>query len=289
VRAADAVWATLIAAIVTAQPSHSPAARAAPRGPASTSPLCVTLVDGAASVLHGPARYALTEGVWLQPGDIVEVGDGLVLLERTDGAAIGLASAARVMLLRARPLAPALFVLAGWAKATSPRAEAAVRVESPSGAATMAGAVSVIEMSGGEESIFAESGRVVLDALPPLTLEPGEFCSRRAGRKPALAERPPRAFLDALPRPFLDPLPARLARFAGREVPLGKPKAFTYREVEAWLRAAPAVRRTLAAEWASKAADPAFRQALLANLQHHPEWDRVLFPEKHETTGKERP
>ena len=30
-----------------------------------------------------------------------------------------------------------------------------------------------------------------------------------------------------------------------------------------------------------KAHDPAFRQALVANLRSHPEWDPILFPEKY--------
>ena len=231
----------------------------------------------------------LAEGVRLQPGDIVEVAQGLVLLEHANGVAVGLASGTRVMLLPRQPPVPALFVLTGWVKSRSPSAAAAVRVESMPGGSTTADAVSVIQMSGGEEDVFAESGSVTLDPVPPLTLQAGEFCSRRAGQKPVAAARPPRVFIDALPRPFLDPLLTRLARFAGRQVPLGTSQSFTYPDVEPGLRAAPPVRRILVSAWASKAAEPAFRRALLANLSHHPEWDRVLFPDKDETKEKKLP
>jgi hypothetical protein len=41
------------------------------------------------------------------------------------------------------------------------------------------------------------------------------------------------------------------------------------------------LRRPLVQRWRSKAREPAFRAALVANLAAHPEWDPVLFPEKY--------
>ena len=38
------------------------------------------------------------------------------------------------------------------------------------------------------------------------------------------------------------------------------------------------------AEGHAKAAEPAFRRALLADLKDHPEWDRILNPEKYKET-----
>ena len=31
----------------------------------------------------------------------------------------------------------------------------------------------------------------------------------------------------------------------------------------------------------ARAQDPEFRKALIANMRFHPEWDRILFPEKY--------
>lgn len=288
-RAAAAFCGVFVAATaaLAAQP-YRPAGVVPPRaGAAEPATVCVTLVDGAASLLHGPARYALAEGVRLQRGDIVEVARGLVLLERADGAEVGVASGTRVMLMPGSP--PALFVLVGQVKGISPNPSAPVRIGSREGNASVSDGALVLAVSDVEESVFAESGKVLLDGQPPVTLQPGEFCARRAGRKPLPTSRPPQAFIASLPRPFVDPLPSRLARFASRPVPLGPPQPFTYADVQAWLRGPAPVRRILTAEWAPKAADPAFRKALLANLAHHPEWDRVLFPEKHEPKGKKLP
>jgi len=56
----------------------------------------------------------------------------------------------------------------------------------------------------------------------------------------------------------------------------------SYAEVEAWLKAPPEIRRPLVPRFQSRASDPAFRSALVANLRFHPEWDPVLYPEKYE-------
>jgi hypothetical protein len=281
----------VVASTAAAQASRPHDTAAAPHRAATPAVLCATLVDGPASLLHGAARYVLSEGMRLQPGDIVEVGGaGLVFVEHPDGAEIALAPSTRAMVMRGRTGPFTLFTLEGQLKAASSKAALPVEVQSSLGAVTIADAVGVVEISGEQESVFAESGTVTvtLGGVPPLKLRPGEFCSRRPGQKPAPAPRPPQEFIAALPRPFLDPLPARVGRFAGRQTPLGKPRPFTYAEVQAWLRASPPVRRVLASQWAAKAAEPSFRQALLANLPHHPEWDRVLFPEKYEK-GKKLP
>jgi hypothetical protein len=54
-----------------------------------------------------------------------------------------------------------------------------------------------------------------------------------------------------------------------------------YADVEIWLKAPPEIRRPLMQRFIPKANDLAFRQALVANLKSHPEWDPILFPEKY--------
>jgi hypothetical protein len=51
--------------------------------------------------------------------------------------------------------------------------------------------------------------------------------------------------------------------------------------VEHWLKAESSVRRPLMQRWRGKVREPAFRNALVANLSAHPEWDPILFPEKY--------
>ena len=94
--------------------------------------------------------------------------------------------------------------------------------------------------------------------------------------------RPTPEFIDALPRLFLDPLPSRLSRVKGQPA---RPKALgtvSYPDVETWLKAPWAFRRPMVPRFRKLAEQPAFREALIANMRFHWEWDRVLFPEKYE-------
>jgi hypothetical protein len=134
----------------------------------------------------------------------------------------------------------------------------------------------------GEGSVFVESGDARLTGTPaPLRLKGGDFFARKAGDKGAVAPRPSPDFIAALPRIFLDPLPSRMARYKERQVQPRQLEVVSYAEVEAWLKAPPEVRRPLVPRFAPRASDPAFRSALVSNLRFHPEWDPILYPEKH--------
>ena len=58
----------------------------------------MTLLEGSASLLRGPSRYALAEGVRLEQGDILEeLGDkALCQVEFTDGTIVDLAPQSRL-------------------------------------------------------------------------------------------------------------------------------------------------------------------------------------------------
>ena len=49
----------------------------------------------------------------------------------------------------------------------------------------------------------------------------------------------------------------------------------------AWLSAEPALRSHFAMRWRALARQPDFRAGLVANMRSHPEWDRIVFPEKY--------
>jgi hypothetical protein len=97
-----------------------------------------------------------------------------------------------------------------------------------------------------------------------------------------VASRPSPAFIGALPRLFLDPLPSRMALYKERLAQPRRLDAVGYAQVETWLKAPLAIRRPLLARFQPRASDPAFRNALVANLRFHPEWDPILFPEKYQ-------
>src|SRR6185436_17892913 len=114
-----------------------------------------------------------------------------------------------------------------------------------------------------------------------LRLKSGEFYTRKADQKGAVAPRPSQPFIAGLPKVFLDPLPSRFARYKDRDVQPKRTEDVSYADVEEWLTAPPEIRRPLMPRFRSRLSDPAFRSALVANLKSHPEWDPILFPEKY--------
>jgi hypothetical protein len=85
-----------------------------------------------------------------------------------------------------------------------------------------------------------------------------------------------------MPRQYRDNLPQRLAKFKDREVSPRRLGDLAYEDVEPWLKGPPELRRPIAQRLRARANDPEFRKAVIANMRFHPEWDRILFPEKYE-------
>ena len=258
----------------------------------------VTLLEGGASLLRGPSRYALAEGVRLEQGDILELGDkALSQVEFTDGTIIDLAPQSRLLILT-YPVAAArasgggeLFLLRGWMKVSSSKQPNRVlgRYTSPLVELSTADATAVMQVSSAEASVFLESGEArvaqvsgsgkVVDAG---RIKGSQFFSCKPEQRGVVAARPSQAFLTALPRTFMDTLPSRLAKFKERNVAPKRSGDFTYAEVQDWVNSVPAVRRAMVTHWQSKLGDPAFRSAIAAGLKDHPEWDRLINPEKYE-------
>lgn len=265
----------------------SPVALAA--DPAAT----LTLLEGPAVLVRGVARYALAEGVRLQSGDIVEVGGkGLAQIEFPDGAALALGAGTRMLAVsmpRGNAASGNFYVTQGALKIAGVRKDARLRFVTPVFTLQPAEGVAVVLVSGGEGSIFVESGETRLDGPPgkgaatvSVRLKSGDFFTLKPGQKGAVAPRPSPAFIGALPKAFLDTLPSRMARYKEREVQPRQPELATYAEVETWLKGPPDIRRPMVKRFEQRADDPAFRAALVANLRFHPEWDPVLYPEKYE-------
>jgi hypothetical protein len=253
---------------------------AAAAEPAAT----LTLLEGPAGLVRGVTRYALAEGVRMQSGDIIEVGGkGLAQIEFPDGAAIALDAGTRLLAIsmpRGKIAAGDFYVMQGALKISGVSKAARLRVATPAFTLQPVEGITVMIVRGGDASLFIESGGARLDAA--LNLKTGDFYTRKSGQKGAVAPRPSQAFLDAMPKAFFDPLPSRMARYKDRETQPKRIDEVSYADVEAWLKAPPAIRRPLVARFEPRAADPKFRAALEANLRFHPEWDPILYPEKYE-------
>jgi hypothetical protein len=259
---------------------------------AAEPPVVVTLLEGSAILTRGVYRHALAEGVRLQSGDILEVADkSLAEVEFADGAAVALGPGARayaISLPRAKAAPADFYAVQGPVKLSGMKPATALRVVTPHFSLHGGDGTAVLLIRGEDASVFVESGAVRLSA-PGATggqgwqqLKSGDFYTAKADQKGVLAGRPSPAFIGALPKAFLDPLPSRMARFKDRQVQPKRLQAASYAEVETWLKAPLAIRRPMVARFQSRAPDPAFRSALVANLKSHPEWDPILFPEKYQ-------
>jgi hypothetical protein len=260
----------------------------------------LTILDGPASLLRGAARLQVAEGLRLQSQDILETpADArLARLEFADGLALSLGPSSRLLVdprfSGERGRAARVYLLRGWAKlnpapagggkpgaGAPPLASPGVDVLSASGALVLA-------LQDGQVQVFAEGGEAALQERDvgsavgsAQKLRGGEFFGRAGSAKSAVAPRPPPGFLPQVPRSFQDTLPSRAALFKDREVapkPVGE---IAYAEVRDWLAAEPSLRRGSMNRWKPLTRNPAFRNALVAGMPAHPEWDRVLFPEKY--------
>ena len=55
----------------------------------------------------------------------------------------------------------------------------------------------------------------------------------------------------------------------------------TYTDVQAWVDAEAGLRPLFVTRWKALAQNPEFRKGLVAGLRAHPEWERLLLPEKY--------
>jgi hypothetical protein len=250
----------------------------------------VTVLEGEATILRGDSKLAAAIGLGVRADDVIETADTTFLrIEFTAGPILDLGGATRLLLDRLetrRNNRPALYLLAGWLKISSPDAKAAPfsGVSSPRLDLGRLAGVVLLEVQPVASSVFIESGASDLTVrssrpAPPLKLAAGDFVDVGHDGEVARAVRPSAPFLAAVPIPFRDSLPPRLPTLAARPVTARELGRFGYQDVEAWLDADRTLGRHLVQIWAPKAAEPQFRAALIAGLPAHPEWFPVLYPD----------
>jgi hypothetical protein len=253
----------------------------------------LTILDGGATVIRGATQSAAVVGMLVKDGDIVESAEAstLVRVEFADKSLVDIGPSTRVWVrptlkAAAGSVASNIYVLGGWIKlVAAPGQGAGAAVESPTAKLLTRGAC-VFESRGTTASVFAEAGdtRVfskLSSQTPMASLASGQFLALAEGKEAQTSARPPPAWMQGVPRAFKDLLAPRAERFGTREPVPAPTQAVDYAAIEAWLKAEPAVRKALMPRWKSKASEPAFRKALIDNMRHHPEWDRIVFPEKY--------
>jgi hypothetical protein len=251
-----------------------------------------TIVDGSPTLLRASSKFRIVEGSRLAAVDIVETGSARHLrIEFADGLVLDLGPATSVQLApqlaggEAARRGARVYLRQGTAKVTvpvpaPPATGPLLAAERLDLRASRRGVVVLVD--GAEASAFAESGEATLaerragKALAPVRLKESEFLAGGA-----VATSPAPGFIARLPRPFLDTLPARAALFRDSEPASTPAGALVYADVQPWIDAEPALRAGFVTRWRALARQPEFRKGLEQGLAAHPEWDRVLYPEKY--------
>lgn len=240
----------------------------------------ITHLDGSGVLIRGTSRHALTKGISLQSGDIMEFNEHThAQVEFPDGAIAAFGSSSRILWFshsNKYPTSTKLYLLTGSAKVAVPKGAKPLRIETQHLDFAVTEAISIILTSDSESEVFVESGTIRING--ELNLREGEYCRQKTGRRLSLAASPPKSFVSVLPIQFRDPLPHLLARLGNRNSPLAKPRNFTYDEVKSWLNGPPKIRKYLAHQWRAKVKDGVFRKSLERNIKKHPEWGYVLYP-----------
>lgn len=254
----------------------------------------LTAVDGSLQLVRGSTTYAAARGVALLDGDMLAVGPkGQAQIEFGDGAILNLTRGSRAFLMG--PQRPgkeiAVALQSGWAKFTWLKAAKGKPYSyiMPLARLGAARATGVLRMGADSSEVFIESGAARLVELSRVgspasgrDLRGGDFAVRSEAAALTVSPRPSPEFIKAMPAYFRDDLPVFLPRVRDRNIEPAREHEATYAEVEPWLKASMPIRRHLAERFRSRAKDPQFRDKLIENLASHPEWDRILFPEKYE-------
>lgn len=293
-RYAALVLAAVLCSIALVAFGQVPPATAGANGPMAL----LTIVEGEVDVIRDARRVPAAEGMPLMAGDIVQAAGepALVRLELVDGGAIDLGPAT-AMQLAPRYTDPGserarlVYLMRGWLKlGGGPR----LGVASARADLVDLQGTAVLHAAEGTLQVYMESGRGRLlerfDGRPAQAhaLAEGETFLRRGGDAGLVTRRTVPQFLQAMPQPFTDTLPLRAAAFQGRQPAPAAGEEIAYADVAAWINAERALRPGFVARWKAKVRDAQFWKWLVAELPEHPEWHRVMYPEKYAAAAAAR-
>ena len=255
----------------------------------------ITIKEGDLRVLRETREFAAAEGLRLRADDIVRSVDTtrLARIELDDGTVLDLGPATE-LLLQPRAFTSAsepglsLYLLQGWLKlgtASGKGASNVVLAMPQLGLARLTGSL-VVRATPQAALVFVEAGRADVfertDGRPADAhgLKDGDAFAARNALPGARLRRPPADLIDGLPRAFADSLPRRALLWQGRVVEAGAGSEPAYASVAPWINAEVLLRPSFVQRFAPLARDRGFRAGLVAELRAHPEWTRLLFPEK---------
>ena len=242
---------------------------------------------GAFTIVRHDKLLTGSQGVTVQLGDMIDTGpNAFVAIRASDGSLIGLGHSTSVYLLQLGHLTT-LFVTKGWVKVDA-RSDV-MRLAGPRLGLQGRTVVMLLHVDDQLNALFVEQGTAKLIVREAGVTRAGkevgssQFFSLDAEGELASQTRPSDAFIAAMPVPFQDTLPERPpSGLNEREAAQLRP--VTYADVQAWLIIPRELRGGFIQRFSPRLADPAFRAALDAHLNLHPEWKPVLYPEPAEGT-----
>jgi hypothetical protein len=250
----------------------------------------LTIADGKVSLVRGAEVYAPRPGIRIEGGDILSTGSrSLAQVELADGTLVAIGPETRAMLVSAPSprIEAQVAVLGGWLKIAAGKPARALRCVAPGAQVTTSDAATVLRFGPLLTEAFVESGSIRVNRSErggnPIALKSGQFLRLGASGPPSVGSRPARDFVEAMPIAFRDPLPQLMAKYRDRPADARREREASYADVSDWLNSSLALRHALVRRFAGRAHDPEFHAGLVKDMRHHPEWDRVLFPEKYET------
>jgi len=242
-------------------------------------------------VIRGLSQFDAAEGVRLFPGDLVRTEPkSLMRVEYVDQCSLEAGPQTQLQLFhpadKRRASRPALYLMQGWLKLACKAGTDAAFASKDLDVVGISRVI-VVHATGDRRAIFAEQGTAKVikrqkSDTTAVSLNPGDFLVVQPGEAADVQPRPTAQFMEALPRAYRDTLPSRYSNYVTREAEPQNPRGFVYSDVEPWVNGETAIRRQFVGLWIRKANDPAFRGALDRDLAMHPEWDRILHPEKYE-------
>ena len=255
-----------------------------------------TVVEGDATLLRQTTRLAVKPGMRLMALDMLETGPkaNILRIEFSSGAIADLGPATQVMLAPklasgAKRRQATLYALSGWVKLSGSSGKDAGANPLIAESLDLSGLTgsAVVSIQAKASHVFAESGTINVterragQSAPAVALKSGSLFTRIGNDKASVAQHPPSAFMQSVPKAFLDPIPARADLFKTRAEPPAKVVGdLSYTEATPWLGAELPLRTLLVTHWKAKL-NPDLRAGLASHIKAHPEWDRVLFPEKY--------
>jgi hypothetical protein len=264
----------------------------------AAEPIAVmTVVDGDAVLVRQTTKLTLKAGMRLTALDMIETGQktAIVRIEFVDGAVADLGPETRVMLAPklvsgSKRRQATLYALEGWVKISR------IQGKEPSATQLLSESMDISNVTGSAvisvhpklNQVFAESGAVLVTerlqghSLTTVALKPGAIFVRVGNEKGSMSAHPAPSFIQNVPRAFLDPIPLRASLFKNRPEPASQPnEELGYADALPWLGAEMAVRNLLVTRWRQHL-NADLRTGLSSHIKVHPEWDRVLFPDKYQ-------